>query len=307
MRKRIYSVDVGGTSIKYGVFDSKKKLLKAWSVPTDVAIGSEAILEAIATEIKNDCEDVSQLFGVGLGFPGTVNEGIVIKAPNLNWEMVDVKAALTRLLGEKVVIAVENDANLAALGEYRSSSIDSDAMVLFTLGTGIGGGIVLNGKLWRGHNGLAAEIGHLDIGMFDFVCGCGETSCFETVASATGIKRLATMYIDNKRFNTSIETVYSAKQIFDAAKTGDKLALHVVDKAALAIAKATRMIALVLNPDTVLIGGGVSEAGSFLIERIEENYQALNRGIQIPVSFQTASLGNQAGLYGGYEAVKDYG
>ncbi len=307
MDKRIYAVDVGGTSIKYGVFNQAGALIKDWSVTTDVGAGHEAILEGIAEVIKEDAQDLAHVFGVGLGFPGTVHDGIVIKAANLNWEQVDVKATLLKHLNNQVLIAVENDANLAALGEYTKNTVKSNALVMFTLGTGIGGGIVLDGKLWRGCHGLAAEVGHLDIGMFDFVCGCGKTSCFETVASATGIKRLATMYIDHKRFNTSIETVYSAKQIFDAAKTGDKLALHVIDKAALAIAKASRMMALVLNPETILIGGGVSEAGVFLIERIESHYHDLNTGIKIPLTFQAALLGNKAGLYGCFEVVKQNG
>ncbi len=296
--KYIYAVDIGGSSIKYGLFDETGTLMRRWKETIKDKTVPSVVMKAIASTIRAQ-DEVPH--AVSVGVPGPVAEDRLVFAPNLGWRDVDVIGWLRAELGNSIVYALENDANLAALGESLHVT-STGTVVFFALGTGIGGGIVQAGRIVRGHHGVAGEFGHMDVGMYDFTCGCGQKGHLETIASATGLKNVARRLRDQK-FPTTLTRIQSSKQIVEAAKRGDTLSTKAVDEAAKALAKAVRMVALTLNPDAVVFGGGVAEAGPFLLERVRAHYAALNTGIVAPISFVQAKHGQNAQLHGAYARV----
>ncbi len=296
--KYVYAVDIGGSSIKYGLFDEAGTLKRRWKETLKDKTNPSVVMKAIATTIRAQDETPD---AVSVGVPGPVSEDQLVFAPNLNWRDVDVIGWLRAELGEGVRYALENDANLAALGEALHVT-SRGTVVFFALGTGIGGGIVQAGRIVRGHHGAAGEFGHLDVGMYDFTCGCGQQSHLETLASARGLINLA-RHLRTQGFPTTLKRIHSAKQIVDAAKRGDTLSNRAVDEAAKALAKAVRLVALTINPDAVVFGGGVAQAGAFLLDKVREHYAQLNTGIVVPISFVQAKHGQNAQLYGAYARV----
>lgn len=294
MNKVVIGVDIGGTTIKFGMVSTTGNLLEKWSIPTVTSDGAEKTMENIASSISEHLGK-PDLIGIGIDVPGSVRPSSqeVYDCNNLGWiEDTDVRS----ILGEEfnVPVVVENDANAAALGEEWQGAGTMPNILDVTLGTGVGSGLILNNKLMRGASGASGEIGHVIVDPNGFLCTCGNRGCLETVSSATGIVRL----YRKEKGNDSDELITS-KEIFDKAKKGSPLELKVVNKACeylgLALANATNL----LNLDEIIIGGGVSNAGEFLRERIEDevNKRLFKSNVGI-THVKLASLGNDAGILG---------
>jgi len=308
MSGKVYvGVDLGGTSIKVGLCDENGKLLQTYEGPTGSELGSEEVLERIAQYIRLlvdqspfSWDDVA---GIGAGLAGFLDipEGIVRFSPNLKWHDVPVKATLEKKLGKPV--AIDNDANVAALGEAWSGAGAGIAnCVCYTLGTGVGGGIIIGGKIYQGSAGMAGELGHMAVvpDLEAIQCGCGQLGCLETVSSATGIIRMAKDAVQ-RGDKTSLAMIQNitAKDVFDAAKAGDEVALRIVNRAAFYLGKSMAALAVVLNPKRFIVGGGVSKAGEILFQPIREIFKKYAPAqVQENVDIVPATLGNDAGVVG---------
>lgn len=300
-----YGIDIGGTTIKCGLFCDGKELVKKEEIPTRKENDGTLILQDIADFIfKNNkiCnlkkEDIAC---VGLGVPGAIrDDGVVNKCINLGWGVFNVTSEFENITGIKCVAG--NDANMAALGEYWvGSGSKYSSMVFITIGTGVGGGIIIDGKPLNGINGAACEIGHLPIVKEDVgVCNCGKKGCLEQVASATGIVRTGKRLLVKSDIDSSLKKYddFTSKEIFDEAKAGDELCNEVVDYTALYLGKGLASIAAVVDPEVFVIGGGVSKAGDFLIDRIKKYYKKDVFHPSINTDIVLASLLNDAGMYG---------
>ncbi|MFD2114927.1 ROK family glucokinase [Paenibacillus yanchengensis] len=308
MSENIYvGVDVGGTSIKVGVCDEEGHLLHTYEGPTDTSKGTDTILQNIAnysrlvvSEANLDWEKVA---GVGIGIAGFLDiaNGIVKYSANLNIVDTNLKQFLEQELQK--VIKINNDANVAALGEaWAGAGRGVDHCVCYTLGTGVGGGIIIDGKIVEGYNGMAGELGHIAIvpDLEAIQCGCGKMGCLESVSSATGIIRMAKDAVERGERTSLVQVVdIEAKDVFDAAKAGDEVAARIVSRAAYYLGKSMAMMSIILNPQAFIIGGGVSKAGDFLFDQIREVYEkyALDQAKE-GVSIVPAVLGNNAGVVG---------
>ncbi|TVY10305.1 ROK family glucokinase [Paenibacillus cremeus] len=308
MGEQIYvGVDLGGTTIKVGLCDSQGKLLQTYEGPTGTEHGSEVVLENIAQYVRKLVAESpyewEQVAGIGAGIAGFMDipEGFIKLSPNLGWRNVPVKKILEEKLGKTVKI--DNDANVAALGEaWSGAGAGIPNVVCYTLGTGVGGGVIINGKIYQGFNGMAGELGHMvvvpDLESID--CGCGKKGCLETVSSATGIIRMAKEAVERGE-HTSLALVehIMAKDVFDAAKTGDEVALRIINRAALYLGKSMAMISVVINPQRFIVGGGVSKAGDILFDAIRKYYQEFaQETAKEGVDIVPAVLGNDAGVVG---------
>ncbi|NLW49057.1 MAG: ROK family protein [Firmicutes bacterium] len=299
----IFGIDIGGTEIKIGKFYQDKLVLKT-SIRTDVSNNGVNIFPDIFTKIE-ELLDGDQLLGIGVGVPGPVVKGVVRGAQNLGWGNVEAE----KLLQEHypgIIVRVINDANAAAIGEMAIGSARRFRNFVFvTLGTGIGGGVVINGELYEGFTGSAGEIGHLPVATGKKrLCNCGLYDCHERYASATGLVYSAEeMRKGKKTILNDIEL--NAKNIFDAAKAGDEVALAAVDFMVEKMAIALSTVAATINPEAFVIGGGVSKAGDFLLTKIRRKFQELCFMELRGTEFVLASLGNDAGIYGAaYEIRK---
>ncbi|MDE6047796.1 MAG: ROK family protein [Anaeroplasmataceae bacterium] len=269
----IFGIDIGGTSVKIGMFEDTFDLLDQWEIPTHPENLFEEVADDIKAHLKKKEISFAQVFGYGIGIPGMVKSGIAISCVNLGWQNVDVKKEFSKALGYDARVYVFNDANIAAFGEASYLNSKWDSVIFITLGTGVGGGIIFHHEIVEGANGLGGEIGHICIDdTYHFTCGCGKTGCLETVASATGMIRLAQHYKDKLSSRLNFNSKLAAKDIIDAAKEEDPLASHVFDEACQALAKAMANLSVIINPDAFIIGGGVSNAGVFLLERIQKHY-----------------------------------
>lgn len=309
MNKYCFGVDLGGTTVKIGLFDPEGTVLEKWEIPTRKENNGSNILPDIAAAVLGKMEEKNiqkeEVIGVGIGVPGPVNdEGVIFKAVNLGWDVMNISEVLGGLL--QLPVKAGNDANVAALGEmWCGGGKGYDNMVLVTLGTGVGGGIIVNGKILTGATGAGGEIGHIHMadGEPD-TCGCGNHGCLEQYASATGIVRLAT----RKLAATTEETVLrneelTAKAVFDAVKAGDKVACEIAEQFGEYLGKGLAAIACVVNPEAFVIGGGVSKAGDILLEYVAKNYvNYVFHGCK-EAAFKLAILGNDAGIYGAAKLV----
>ncbi|MBD8942779.1 MAG: ROK family glucokinase, partial [Clostridiales bacterium] len=250
------------------------------------------------------------LLGIGIGIPGPITkDGTVLNCVNLGWGIFNVEEKLSQMLGG-VKVKAGNDANVAALGEtWQGGGRGFEDLVLVTLGTGVGGGVIIGGKIIAGSNGAAGEIGHIPAVFGDDAetCGCGKKGCLETVGSATGIVREAKKLLAKSEEDSVLRGMeeFTCKDIFDAAKDGDKLSMEVVDKLAYYLGNAIAGIAAVTNPQVIVIGGGVSKAGKFLLDKIEENFLANAFQATKNAKFALATLGNDAGMYGAAALILD--
>ncbi|AIQ10739.1 ROK family glucokinase [Paenibacillus durus] len=308
MSENIYvGVDLGGTAIKVGICNSEGHLLHTYEGPTGTETGADTVIDNIEKYVRQIVADSpyewDQLAGVGAGVAGFTNirEGIIILAPNIGFRDVPIRAILESRLNKPVKI--DNDANVAALGEaWSGAGRGVDNCVCYTLGTGVGGGIIINGKVYQGFSGLAGELGHICVvpDLEAIQCGCGKMGCLETVSSATGIIRMANDAVA-RGDRTTLATVekIAAKEVFDAAKAGDEVALRIVNRAAFYLGKSMAAVAAVLNPEVFIIGGGVSKAGEILFEEIRRVYaQVTPEPLQKDVKIIPALLGNDAGIVG---------
>ena len=306
MSKYCFGVDIGGTTIKMGLFSDDYQLLSKWEIPTDKSNNGSNILTDVAKAIdeKLSAESISKedILGVGIGVPGPVNkDNVVLKCVNLGWGVFKVGEEASRVIGIDN-IKVGNDANVAALGEAtKAGNSGYDDMVMLTLGTGVGGGVILGDKILSGTNGAAGELGHIQV-RFDEKdsCGCGKCGCLEQYASATGIVKEAKRYMashDDETVLRDIENL-TAKDIFDHAKEGDTVSLKLVDRLGMYLGTACSHIASVVDPEAFVRGGGVSKAGNILIENIVKYYEMYAMEPLRGKPFELAKLGNDAGIYG---------
>lgn len=309
MKKYAFGVDLGGTTVKMGLFATSGELLETWEIPTRTENGGSLILGDIAEAIKGKmaekaikAEDVE---GVGIGVPGPIDEkGNVLKCVNLGWGVFNVEEDLGGKTGLKVKAG--NDANVAALGEmWQGGGKGYRNLVMVTLGTGVGGGIILNGKILPGENGAAGEIGHIPmIDDEEECCGCGKKGCLEQYASANGIARLARRYLaKNPDEKTALTADCDSKAVWDEYKNGDAVAVKIVDQWAKILGKGLASIACVVNPQAFVIGGGMSKAGDFVIDKIREYFKPYAFHAAGETVFKLATLGNNAGIYGGVKLV----
>lgn len=305
MAKYVFGVDVGGTSVKMGLFDIEGNVLEKWEIPTRTENCGEKILPDIAANIQEKMgqksiakEDVA---GVGIGVPGPVEKnGIVHRAVNLGWEEMNMKEELTKLLGGMRVEG-GNDANVAALGEmWKGGGQGHKNLVAVTLGTGVGGGIIINGEIMTGATGAGGEIGHIHVEDNEKeACGCGNYGCLEEYASATGITRLANRALQASDKDSVLRKgEVTAKAVFDAVKAGDELAIEVAKQFGEYLGKGLGVIAGIINPEIFVIGGGVSKAGEVLFEYIKPSFERTAFHGSKNVIFALATLGNDAGIYG---------
>lgn len=307
MDKYCFGVDLGGTTVKIGLFSIEGQLQDKWEIPTRTENHGAEILSDIAASIQSRMDtghlSKEQVTGIGIGVPGPVlNENIVQGCVNLGWGNVRVADELSALTGLKVKAA--NDANVAALGEqWQGGGKGFQNLVMFTLGTGVGGGIIQNGRIISGANGAAGEIGHMVIVDADEVvgtCGCGHRGCLEQVASATGIVNLTEKKLAECSQDSVLREIspLTAKDVLDAAKAGDALAEQAAENMMKQLGRAAAYIACVVNPDIFVIGGGVSKAGEYLIEGISRYYKDYAFHASADTKFALASLGNDAGMIG---------
>jgi len=318
MKHWTIGVDVGGTEIKFGLFDDA--LREKWSISTNVSDKGAHILPEVADTIAAKCRalniDVSSLAGIGMGVPGPVLDGnIVQECVNLGWTGVAAAQELSELLAEKfgcspaeIRVKAANDANVAALGEmWLGGGKSCTSIVMVTLGTGVGGGIVINGQILNGAFGCAGEIGHIICVEDEDVaenCSCGNRGCLEQIGSATGIVKYAKLWLSRSDTPSVLRQVLqekgniSAKDVFGAGKAGDKAAEQIIDRVTLYLGRALAGICTVVNPECILIGGGVSAAGEYLRERVARHFkeQAFSGIKNTPV--RLAALGNEAGITG---------
>lgn len=289
-----FGVDIGGTTVKMGLFHADGELLHKWEIPTRRKNNGEAILPDITASIFEKIEEYhivkEDVIGIGIGVPTAVTaDGRAKKTTNIGWPDKNIKQEMEERTGFKVNVG--NDANVAALGEmWQGGGAGYQNLVLVTLGTGVGGGIIINGRIVTGAHGGAGEIGHLFMNVEETeYCGCGKQGCLEQYASATGIARFA------KQKNMGDVT---AKDVFDGVKAGDKVAIEVAEEFGAYLGYALANIAAVVDPEIFVIGGGVSKAGEVLFEYIEKYYMEKAFWAHKEAKFTLATLGNDAGIYG---------
>ncbi len=305
MKKYGFGVDVGGTTIKMGFFETSGQLLDKWEIKTNTANGGVEILPDIAKAIDNKLtqEGISKndVQGIGVGVPGPVKmDAIVNRCVNLGWGIVNVAEDLGALTGLQVKVG--NDANVAALGEmWQGGGKGCKDVVMVTLGTGVGGGIIVDGKIVCGFNGAGGEIGHITVNPDEIeACNCGNYGCLEQYTSATGIVRMAKRKLAKSDDETTLRNFepLTAKDIFDEAKAGDEVAKELVDELGNILGSTLAKIGCVVNPEVFVIGGGVSKAGAILIDTIQDHYKETAFYASKETRFELATLGNDAGIYG---------
>lgn len=309
MSKYVFGVDLGGTTVKLGLFDVEGTVLDKWEIPTRKEDSGKHILpdiaEAILAKMSEKSIEKSQVQGVGIGVPGPVDDkGVIIKAVNLGWDTMNINEKLGKLLG--LPVQAGNDANVAALGEmWKGGGQGYENLVLVTLGTGVGGGIIINGKILTGSTGAGGEIGHMHlVDGEEEACGCGKHGCLEQYTSATGIVRLANRALaKNTRPTVLKQGEVTAKDVFDAVKTGDAVAIEIAEQFGYYLGKGLANIAAVTNPQAFVIGGGVSKAGTILFDYINKYFQQYVFLGCKNVDFKLATLGNDAGIYGAAKLV----
>ncbi|KAA0549421.1 ROK family glucokinase [Bacillus sp. BGMRC 2118] len=315
-QKWYVGIDLGGTTIKMAFVTTEGEIEHKWEIPTDTSQNGELITTSIASSLEQKLQQLSvskdQLIGVGMGAPGPVNmeNGFIYEAVNLGWINYPLKDRLEKATGLQAVI--DNDANLAAIGEmWRGAGEGAKNLIAVTLGTGVGGGVIANGDIIHGVNGAAGEIGHYtSIPEGGASCNCGKTGCLETIASATGIVRQAMEQLSEES-NSTLEALIkqknklTAKDVLDAARNGDPLANTVIDQTCFHLGLAIANLSNGVNPEKIVIGGGVSKAGDILLPRIKHYFEKfafprVAKGADIAI----ATLGNDAGVIGAAWLVK---
>ncbi|QNM04351.1 ROK family glucokinase [Qiania dongpingensis] len=310
-------VDLGGTTVKLGLLTDEASLIRKWEIPTRKDDGGKQVIPDIAASIKKNMEEegirFSELAGAGLGVPGPIRQdGYLEVCVNIGPGMRDMNPVkdLSGLLGG-IPVKGGNDANVAALGEmWQGGGKGYRDVVAVTLGTGVGGGVILDGHIVAGSKGMGGEIGHMVMD-WDWkeaeVCNCGNRGCLEQIASATGIARHARIFMresDRPSVLRDLQRV-TARDVFDAAKAGDGLAEDVADYCMMYLARAMAYVSQVVDPEIFVIGGGVSRAGQYLLDLIKEHYDPLIKLTRGKAKLALARLGNDAGIYGAAKMVID--
>lgn len=307
--KYCFGVDIGGTTVKIGLFTTEGELLEKWEIKTRTENHGEAILPDVAESLQNKMQEKnirkSEVDGIGIGIPAPVMEdGVVQKTANLGWGYKEVTREMKELTG--LPVAAGNDANMAALGEmWLGAGKGQINMIMVTLGTGVGGGIMVNGKPLAGSHGAGGEIGHFCVNEEETeTCGCGNTGCLEQYASATGISRLARRRLERDDSPSSLRgSEISAKAVFDALKEGDAVAKEIVEEFGSYLGHALAAIAVITDPSVIVIGGGVSKAGEILLEYVEKYFHEKAFFANQDTRFVLAQLGNDAGICGAAKLI----
>ncbi len=303
--KYVFGIDVGGTTVKMGLFETTGTLLDKWEMTTRTEQNGRYILSDIAKSLEQKMQQhqitKADVLGAGIGVPGPVTaDGMVNHCVNLGWGKKYVTTELAELTGFSVKAG--NDATLAALGEvWQGSGVGYQDVLLVTVGTGIGGGLVIDGHIVTGATGSGAEIGHICVNPHETKsCSCGKKGCLEQYTSATGIVRMAKKRLASSQTHSVLQDMqdFTAKDVIDAAKAGDILALEVVDSMAKTMGLALASCCAVADVALFIIGGGVSKAGDFLLNPIQKYYRMFAFHTQTEAKFRLAKLGNDAGIYG---------
>ena len=303
-----FGVDLGGTTVKIAYFDQEGTLLHKWEIPTVTANNGTQILPDIAASVKGylgeKAIDASDIIGVGIGVPGPVRpDGTVNKCVNLGWGVFNIEKELSELTGFPVKAG--NDASVAALGEcWKGGGQGCSNMVFATLGTGVGGGIVVEGQVIHGIHGAGGEIGHMVLNRDETeVCGCGKRGCVEQYCSATGIVRLAKKHLAKVDMPSALRSVepLTCKDVFDAAAASDAVAGEILEQVYAYMGEFLANICNVVDPEAVVLGGGVSKAGKPLLDGVERYFGKFVFHAVSPVRFALATLGNDAGAYGAFK------
>lgn len=312
MKEYCFGIDVGGTTVKLGLFRTDGTLLKKWEIKTRTEEKGKYILDDIADSVKGTMQaekiTADQVKGAGIGVPGpTRADGYVEVCVNLGWDHINPAKELSEKLG--IPVKAGNDANVAALGEmWKGGGEGYQDVVLLTLGTGVGGGVVLGGRMVAGNRGLGGELGHITVNMDETdACNCGNHGCLEQYASATGVVRVTKKLLAQSNTPSVLRgnENLSAKAVFDAAKEGDALALEAVEVLGRYLGLIISSVALTVDPDIFVIGGGVSRAGSILTDVITKYYHRFTALTQYKVPVVLAKLGNDAGIYGSARMALD--
>lgn len=305
MKKYAFGADIGGTTCKIGFFETEGKLLDRWEISTNTENGGASILDDVAGAIDKKLaqESVSKddVQGVGVGVPGPVDgRGVVNKCVNLGWGVFNVEEELHAKTG--LLVKAGNDANVAALGElWQGGAKGCSDAIMVTLGTGVGGGIIISGKMVSGFDGAGGEIGHMAVSEDEIEqCTCGKYGCLEQYTSATGIVRMAKRKLAVITEDTSLKSydVLTAKNVLDEAKAGDAIALELLDEVARILGRSLANAACVVNPEIIVIGGGVSKAGTILLDAVQKYFKEYAFHACRSAKFALACLGNDAGMYG---------
>jgi glucokinase len=303
-----FGVDLGGTTVKLAYFDREGNMLDKWEIPTVKDNAGQQILPDIAAAIKGYISQKaispSDILGIGIGVPGPVSpQGVVIKCVNLGWGVFNIEKELSELTG--LPVKAGNDATVAALGEcWKGGGEGCRNLIFATLGTGVGGGIIIEGKAIHGAHGAGAEIGHMVINRQETeACGCGKYGCVEQYCSATGVVRMAKRYLaatEQASVLRNLETL-TCKDVFDAAKNGDSAAQEILEQVYAYLGEALANVASVVDPEVIVLGGGVSKAGQPLLEGVQRHFGKYVFHAVSPVRFALATLGNDAGAYGAFQ------
>ena len=307
-----FGVDLGGTTVKIAYFDENGNMLSKWEIPTVRENDGAQILPDIAAAIQGYMAEnnipADHIIGVGIGVPGPVlPDGTVNKCINLGWGVFNIEKTLAQLTG--FAVKAGNDATVAALGEcWKGGGAGCDNMVFATLGTGVGGGIVIGGNVIHGFHGAGGEIGHLVLNRNETeVCGCGKKGCAEQYCSATGIVRIAKQFLANSQAASSLRSLenLTCKDVFDAGAAGDQLAKEILEQVYAYMGEFLANICCVVDPEVVVLGGGVSKAGQPLLDGVKRQYEKFVFHACKNVQFALASLGNDAGAYGAFKLILD--
>lgn len=309
MKKYCFGIDIGGTTIKCGFFNTEGELLEKWEIPTRTEGNGSKILpdiaDTISKKIKERGLDKDEIEGIGIDVPGPVKEdGQVDMAVNLYWGHVDVVGEMEKMTGIRTKAL--NDANAAALGEcWKGGGAGFHSLIMVTLGTGIGGGIVVNDKVIAGAHGAGGEIGHAHAADdLTEPCNCGNVGCIEQIASATGIVRLAHSILDKIDKPSVLRGKnFSAKDVWDAVKAGDEVADEIAEKFGFYLGRELSIFAVVTDPELIVIGGGMAKAGQVIIDYVQKYYRQYAFPACKDVQFALATLGNDAGIYGSAKMV----
>lgn len=312
MSKYVMGIDIGGRSMKFGLFTTDGELISKSNITTYPENNGEKIVPDLIEHINKIIEKYEltdeNFEGIGIGIPGPIlNKQIVKTAVNLGWDKpINIAEKVQESVNFKVL--VENDANVAALGEvWKGAGEGFNNLVMVTLGTGVGGGIVIDGKIVSGSTGSAGEIGHMPFlqDPLHRTCGCGGNRCFEQRASAPGIENIANDYLFENEGESELRAfdAVSAKDIFDAAKNDDKYALKIVEEYTNDLGRGLAIISAVVDPEIYVLGGGVSNAGQFLLDKTQKAYKKVAFSVTKDAKFTLAKLGNDAGIYGAAKLI----
>ena len=307
MHPYAFGVDVGGTTVKMGLFSHDGALLDKWEIPTRTQNNGENVLPDVVESIRSKLNEKNiapqNVEGIGIGVPGPVSADFTVhKCVNLGWGVFNLKEKMNQLLPEIPNVAAGNDANVATLGElWQGGGKGHHSAVMFTLGTGVGGGVVVDGKIVAGANGGAGEVGHMTVNPLESVpCACGNYGCLEQYASANGIVRMGKVMLTQCEKPSRLRELekFTAKDICDLAREREEMALDIVDRFGEYMGRAMSYVACTTDPDVFIIGGGMSRAGTIITDAILKYYRRYAFHVSTGTSIALAQLGNDAGIYG---------